>query len=123
MKYMILIHIALPAVVVVEGNSLDSVLFDLSAGGLGAPRYASGSRLGCEAKGAVVSVLRVSCWRARVACPAGSRDGAASPCWRRHPHRDLAVAGTGTRRRNDHVHHPCPYVNRLAGLVMYVLAW
>jgi hypothetical protein len=59
----------------------------------------------------------------QVACRVGSRDGAASPCRRRHPHRDLAVTGPGTRRRNDHVHHPCPYVNRLAGLVMYVLAW
>jgi hypothetical protein len=29
----------------------------------------------------------------------------------------------GTVAGNDHVHHPCPYVNRLAGLVMYVLAW
>jgi hypothetical protein len=70
-----------------------------------------------------VAVLRVSCWP-RGRSPAASGHAMAPlPCWRRHPHRDLAVTGSGTRRRNDHVHHPCPYVNRLAGLVMYVLAW
>ena len=24
---------------------------------------------------------------------------------------------------NDHVHHACPYITRLAGLVMYAFAW
>ena len=27
------------------------------------------------------------------------------------------------RNENDHVHHPCLYINRPASLVMYVLAW
>jgi len=136
MKYMILIHIAF-AGSGGGGRQLSGFRsFDLSAGGLGAPGdrgQGSGAKPGAMAFLTASECTSGGCRRVsstgivlaarQVACRVGSRDGAAPPCWRRHPHRDLAVAGTGTRRRNDHVQHPCPYVNRLAGLVMYVLAW
>jgi hypothetical protein len=101
----------------------DSVLVDLSAGGLVTPCDASGSRLGCEAKGADVAILRVSCW------PRGRSPAASGHAMAPHPPaRGAILIATWPwlprdRRRNDHVHHPCPYVKRLAGLVMYVLAW
>jgi hypothetical protein len=107
MKYMILIHTALAGSGGGRGNSLDFVLFDLSAGGLGAP----GLRVGVKAR--VPSSVPWLSWRRlsarvegcrrdssarivlaarQVTCRVGSRDGAASPCWRRHPHGDLALS-------------------------------
>ena len=42
---------------------------------------------------------------------------------RRHQGHRLGHHRPHGEHRNDHVHHPCRYVTRLVGLVMYQLAW